>query len=228
MKEERLLMEKTVFVPYAYQPIFETVQADRVMGYEALIRPVGMTPAEYIAKKVREGSTEELEYSSFVNAICQFKQRRLSGRLFINSFPYIILEDEKLDYIKNLAGAMYREIFVENLEYGLMVDAARLSRKYEGIRRMGFRVVLDDYGAGINSVKALTAIDPEIVKIDRSFISGCTDSVKGRNTIEIICDSIRSHNAKVLAEGVETKDEYDYLKTLKVDYMQGFYLGRPE
>ena len=123
---------------------------------------------------------------------------------------------------------MYREVFIENLEYGLLVDAVRLQRKYESIKRMGFRVVLDDYGSGINSVKALNAISPEIVKIDRSFITGCTENLKTKNTVEIITDSIRSHNAKVLAEGVETKEEYDFLKTLKIDYMQGFFLGKPE
>lgn len=221
-------MEKTVFVPYAYQPIFETGKTDRPMGYEALIRPLGKTPKEYINEKIKEGSMESLEFCSFVNAICQFKQRKLEGRLFINSFPYIILDDEKLDYIKKLAGAMYRDVFIENLEYGLLVDAAKLEKKYESIRRMGFRVVLDDYGSGINSVKALNAISPEIVKIDRSFITGCCETLKGRNTVEIIMDSIRSHNAKVLAEGVETKEEYDFLRSLNVDYMQGFYLGRPK
>ena len=216
------------YVPYAYQPIYDTASADRISGYEALIRPVGTAPAQYIAKRTKEGTLEALEFESFVNAILQFRQRGLSGRLFINSFPYIILDGARLDFIRRLAGAMYRDVFIENLEYGLRVDAAKLREKYESIRRMGFRVVLDDYGTGINSVKALNAMMPEIVKIDRSFISGCCESVKKRNMVEIITDSIRSHHAKVLAEGVETKEEYDFLKSLKVDYMQGFFLGKPQ
>lgn len=215
------------FVPYAYQPIFETGVSDRLMGYEALIRPVGKEPVEYIAQRTKEGSLEALEFESFVNAIIQFRQRGLTGRLFINSFPYIILDAVKLDFVRRIAGAMYRDVFIENLEYGIRVDQRKLREKYESIRRIGFRVVLDDYGTGINSVKALDAIAPEIVKIDRSFISGCCESIKRRNVVEIIADSIWSHNAKVLAEGVETKEEYDFLKSLKVDYMQGFFLGRP-
>ena len=221
-------MENVHFVPYAFQPIFDTKAADKVMGYEALIRPAGKSAIDYIRERTKEGTLEALEFETFVNAICQFKGRKLSGRLFINSFPYIILTDEQLDYIRSLAGNMYREVFIENLEYGLLVDAVRLQRKYESIKRMGFRVVLDDYGSGINSVKALNAISPEIVKIDRSFITGCTENLKTKNTVEIITDSIRSHNAKVLAEGVETKEEYEFLKTLRIDYMQGFFLGKPE
>lgn len=214
-------------IPYVFQPIVDATKGNRVIGYEALIRPVGMTPVEYIQMKTKEGSLESVEFETFVNSIRQFKDRGLKGRLFINSFPYIMLEKNKLSYIKELAGDMYRDIFVENLEYGIVVDKAKLAMKYESIRDMGFRVVLDDFGSGINSIAALKAITPEIVKIDRSFISGCTRDLLRKNTVEIVADVIKNHGAKALAEGIETHEEYEFIKSLDIGYMQGFYLGRP-
>ena len=125
------------------------------------------------------------------------------------------------------ADKFYLWFFVENLEYGIVVDKAKLAMKYESIRDMGFRVVLDDFGSGINSIAALNAITPEIVKIDRSFISGCTRDLLRKNTVEIVADVIKKHGAKALAEGIETHEEYEFIKSLDIGYMQGFYLGRP-
>lgn len=215
-------------IPYVFQPIFETGKEDKVIGYEALVRPVGVSPARYIRQAKETGCLENFEYDTFFNAITQFKKRNLKGKLFINSFPYIMLDKERLIYLKKLAGSMHRDIYIENLEYGLEIDKEKLTRKYETLKDIGFRVAVDDFGTGINSVSVVKLINPEIVKIDRSFITGCTSSQKKMNTVEIITDSIRAHNAKVLAEGVETKEEYEHLKELGVDYMQGYFLGMPQ
>ena len=62
-------MENVHFVPYAFQPIFDTKAADKVMGYEALIRPVGKSAIDYIRERTKEGTLEALEFETFVNAI---------------------------------------------------------------------------------------------------------------------------------------------------------------
>ena len=67
----------------------------------------------------------------------------------------------------------------------------------------------------------------DITKIDRYFISGCLKDKTHKNLLEIVVDDVKQHGSQVLAEGVETKQEYDFLRYLHVDYMQGFYLGMP-
>ncbi len=97
------------------------------------------------------------------------------------------------------------------------------------MRENGFLVALDDFGMGINSIDVLKLMQPDIVKIDRYYVAGCTKSAVARNTIDIVIESIRSNHSIVLAEGVETEAEYLFLKNhADVKYMQGFYLGMPE
>ncbi len=217
-------------IPYVFQPIFFTKGkgCEKIFGYEALVRPEGFTsPGEYIESMTKAKQLHKLEFDTFYNALSQFSIRKLDGMLFINSFPYEYLTSEELDYIQKIDPEVYKNIYVESLEYGSRVDTLRLAVKLESLRKHGFHVVVDDFGSGINSVRTLNVLKPEIIKIDRSFISGCTGSQRSMNTVEIIVDCIRSHDAKVLAEGVENKEEFSFLQHLGVDLMQGYYLGMP-
>ena len=123
---------------------------------------------------------------------------------------------------------MDKRVVVENLEDDLLLDAAMLLKKKEKLRERGYAIALDDYGTGINSVRALKLFKPDIVKIDRSYVSGAARDSARLNTLEIMIDEIKGQGAAVLAEGVETWVEYETLRYLGVDFMQGFYLGLPE
>ena len=218
-------------IPYVFQPIFETKGkgCEKIFGYEALARPREFdSPGEYIKSMMRAKKLHKLEFDTFYNALSQFSERGLEGKLFINSFPYEYLSDDELERIRNISPDIYKEIYVESLEYGKRVDILRLAVKLNTLRKHGFHVVVDDFGTGINSIGTLNVLHPDIIKIDRSYISGCTESQKDMNTVEIITDCIRSHGAKALAEGVETEDEYSFLSHIGIDYMQGYYLGVPK
>ena len=218
-------------IPYAFQPIFMTKGKDceNIFGYEALARPVGFeNPGEYIKSMTRAKKLHKLEFETFYNALYQFNERGLEGNLFINSFPYEYLTDDEFEFIRSVSPDHFKNIYVESLEYGSRVDILRLAVKLDVIRKNGFHLVVDDFGTGINSIRTLNVLHPDIIKIDRSYISGCTESQKDMNTVEIITDCIRSHGAKALAEGVETEDEYSFLSHLGIDYMQGYYLGVPK
>lgn len=223
------MSKKPNIIPYAFQPIYETTCEKKLFGYEALVRPTDFkTPAEYIKSMEQSGKIHQLEFESFYNAVMQFRDRGLKGHLFVNSFPYEFLNDDEWEQIKQLSPEIFKKIHVESLEYGERINVLKLAAKVEHIRKQGLHVVVDDFGSGLNSISAINILNPEIIKIDRFFISGCTKSQMCKNTVEIIVDCIRSHKAKVLAEGVETYDEFRFLRFLGVDYMQGYYLGTPE
>ncbi len=220
--------KKPAEIPYAFQPIYKTKGDEKLFGYEALVRPVDFnTPGEYIKKMQENGQLHQLEFETFYNAISQFSGRKLEGNLFINSFPHEFLTSEELDYIKEIDPDVFKNVYVESLEYGEHIDMIKLLAKFKTLKDRGFHIVVDDFGTGLNSVSTVKALMPCIIKIDCSFIRGCTKTKVARNTVEIIIDCIRSNGAEVLAEGVETYDEFHFLKFLGVDYMQGFYLGVP-
>ncbi len=224
-------ISKPSVIPYAFQPIYMTKcrGSEKIFGYEALVRPIDYaSPDAYIKSMIKERKLHQLEFDTFSNAVKQFSDRGLDGRLFINSFPYEYLTDDEFDYIKKIAPDAYKNIYVESLEYGSRVDILKLAVKLDILKRHGFGVVVDDFGAGINSVQTLNILNPDIIKIDRSYISGCVRSQKDKNTVEIITDCIRAHDARALAEGVETEEEFSFLQELGIDLMQGFYLGAPK
>ena len=218
-------------IPYVYQPIFDVSgDDDIVIGYEALMRPKNSNPSDYIEKVVEMNDTHRLEFLTFYNAIRQFQERGLSGKLFINSFPYEVLTPAEFEILKEgMSDELRCNIVIENLEYGDKISLLMLANKANVLRAQGFQIALDDFGMGINSVEMLKFIKPDVVKIDRYYVAGCTKNQIARNTIEIVTESIKANKSLVLAEGVETAAEYKFLKSLKdIKFMQGFYLGLPE
>ena len=216
-------------IPYAFQPIFDVRgEKDVIYGYEALMRPEGMTPMEFVSNAKAHGALHDLEFSTFYNATKQFFERGLEGKLFINSFPYEILSPDERDLVlPNIPDNRLSDIVVENLEYGKDVDIVKLSEKLVFLRSNSWQIALDDFGTGINSINALKILNPDIVKVDRYFVIDCLADMTKRNILDIIIHTLKLHGVQILVEGVETKEVYDYLKNVKVDYIQGFYLGKP-
>ncbi len=223
---------KPPYMHYAFQPIYDIKRSGTnptIYGYEALMRPEGMDPNKYIDIAEKEGKLHDVEYSTFYNAIDQFMDRGLNGKLFVNSLPYEKLDDEEIESLTDLAPEeCYRDLYVEILERGANVSIISMINKLHYLRIHGFPIALDDFGTGISSVKALKILNPEIVKIDRSFITDIDKDTRKLNMLEIMIHSLRSHEVKILGEGVETQAEFDCLKDFDVDYMQGYFLGMPE
>ena len=95
------------------------------------------------------------------------------------------------------------------------------------IKKKGIEVALDDFGTGYNDYSSLSLIDPDYIKIDRCMISDININPQKQEVFSKIIDMAHSLNIKVLAEGVETKEEYNYLRTSGAGLAQGYYLGRP-
>ncbi len=224
------LEERPPYMKYVFQPIFDVRGKEPVVyGYEALMRPDNKPPIDFIDKATKAGNLHELEYSTFYNAIEQFMARNYEGKLFINSFLYERLTDRELYTICQLLGTeRHKDLVIEILEYGKNVFKVDIIDKLKYLRNYGFRFALDDFGTGIHSVDSLKLFNPDIVKIDKNFVSHCTENSTTRNVLEIIIHMLKMHEVLILAEGAETKAEYDYLIEKRVDFIQGFYLGYPE
>jgi EAL domain-containing protein (putative c-di-GMP-specific phosphodiesterase class I) len=117
-------------------------------------------------------------------------------------------------------------IEVEVTENVLMQDTASIAETLSGIKQLGVGVSLDDFGTGYSSLSYLTTFQVDAIKIDRSFVMGCTDNEKNRVIIKAIIAMGHSLGMKIVAEGVETAEHYQFLKKCGCDECQGFYFSR--
>ncbi len=215
---------------FAFQPIFDTRTGD-VFGYEALMRPEGCTPVELIEAYEEADLLNKIEEATFYYGIKAFKETKLEGYLFLNSFPGVCMSIEMAMATAELGGKeMADRFYIEVLEYTKYNSFAWDLKKraiYAADANPG--IVIDDYGTGENIDKAcIDTYKPEIVKIDRKFISHIESNKENQIIIDTMIRILHKRGIKILAEGVETKEEYTYLMHTDVDFMQGFYLGKPK
>jgi EAL domain-containing protein (putative c-di-GMP-specific phosphodiesterase class I) len=118
-------------------------------------------------------------------------------------------------------------IEVEVTESVLMQDTASIAETLSGIKQLGVGGSLDDFGTGYSSLSYLTTFQVDAIKIDRSFVMGCTDNEKNRVIIKAIIAMGHSLGMKIVAEGVETAEHYQFLKKCGCDECQGYYFCRP-
>lgn len=101
-----------------------------------------------------------------------------------------------------------------------------LSDWFAALRRSDISVALDDFGTGYSNLSYISALNPEFIKIDKMFVSqiGVNDDTR---LVDSLIDLAKNMHLKIIAEGVETQVQADYLRAKKIDFMQGFYFCKP-
>ena len=213
-------------IDYVFQPIFQP-DGKTVFAWEALMRPTEKTVLELINEYIEADNTHVLEVATLFGAMQAYILRGYTERVCVNSFPNDCLRQDEADAFWEYFGDSIRNrMIVENLEYPYFSYEIWLE-KSKSVRSMGNLLAADDFGSGINDMERVDAMKPDIVKLDRELISGIDhDSDKQNNVTRLVLD-FHSKNMLVVAEGVEEKEEFDYLVGLGVDLFQGYYLARP-
>ena len=217
-------------IKFAFQPIYDIKTGD-LFGHEALMRPDGCTPMELINSYERAGLLNRIEEVTFYNGTKAFMEAQLDGYLFLNSFPGACMSLEMAMATAELGGdQMADRLYVEVLEY-TKYDSFAWSLKKKVIQETGSTpgIVIDDFGTGENIDRmCIDKYKPSIVKIDRKFITHIDSNEENQAIVADMITQLHDLGIKVLAEGVETVEEYTYLMRTDIDYMQGFYLGKPK
>ena len=221
-------------VKYAFQNIV-SAKTGEVYGYEALMRvqsSIFQSPLELMRTAKTGAKLYEIERLTWTKALADFKVQVDEGRikktdlLFINSIANAILEPADEEAIKKEYSYMLDQIVVEILE-SESANEEYTNHKLEMIKELGGQFALDDFGTGYNSEYALLTIHPNIIKIDRSIISGCDKDISRRMIISNLVKLTRPKQIRVLAEGVETEEELRTVIACGVDLLQGYYFSRP-
>lgn len=92
---------------------------------------------------------------------------------------------------------------------------------------MGFRLEMDDFGSGFSSLNMLTTISLDAIKLDMKFIRNICNNEKDARIVKLVKEIAEFLELPVIAEGVETKEQYELLKEIGIDIIQGYYFSKP-
>ena len=221
-------------VQYAFQSII-SARTGEVYGYEALMRvrsKIFQSPLELLRIAKTGAKLYEIERLTWTRALADFQALTDVGliaensHIFINSIANSKLESEDEALLERQYPNLLNRIVIEILE-SESSDENCAAHKMQLIEKWGGQVALDDFGTGYNSEYALLSIQPNIVKIDRSIISGCDKDISRRMIIHNLVRLAQTKHILVLAEGVETEDEMKTVIACGVDLLQGYYFGHP-
>lgn len=214
---------------------------DQVIGAEALVRwfkPDGtmVSPGEFIPIFEENGFVTHLDFE-MLRQVLDMQQTRLNqGKPLVRiSVNFSRKHQENQGYLEELDALMSKydvpadSLEIEITESVFMQDLAPLIESICQLKKRGFSVSIDDFGAGYSSLNVLSRVKADIVKLDRQFL---LDVEMGKDNftsefLQLLINMIKQLGFRVLAEGVETEEQVKLLKNAGCRFAQGFYYARP-
>ncbi|WP_261859024.1 EAL domain-containing protein [Photobacterium sanguinicancri] len=213
-----------------YQPQVD-VKDGQIVGMEALLRyrtrNGDILPPTFIQSFSQLQMMPELDYWVIEQAIQATSpySSRPGFLLSINVSSDTILTKGFVKYLDKLiigSSLKYEQIEIEITEELLVSDEVMTAEVINQLRTLGVSVALDDFGTGFSSLAYLSRYDFDKIKVDRSLIQKL-DTARGKELLRIVVELGKVTNAKLVVEGVETHEELQYISSLGVRYVQGFY-----
>lgn len=219
------------------QPKFD-IKTEKIVGAEALIRRekngILVMPNSFIEKYEKIGIITKLDMYVFKSICKKIKEWRDKG---YNLLPISINESRKALYDKNYINKLERIaqkyeicpnlIELELTETAVIKDIESAKEAERKVHSLGFVVSMDDFGVGYSSFYMLKNINIDILKIDKSFSDEVIEDERGRIILQSIIDMAKKLKIKTVAEGIETKEQIEYLKQIGCDMVQGYYFEKP-
>jgi EAL domain-containing protein (putative c-di-GMP-specific phosphodiesterase class I) len=212
----------------AFQPIVSR-DGGRLFAYEALTRSDEKTlphPGALFDAAQRLGRMHELSRAVRARAAAAFAKAPPGVALFVNLEPHDLLDPSLTDPLAPLAAAADR-VVLEITERASLDEISDLSSRIASLRARGYRIAVDDLGAGYAGLSSFLLLQPDIVKLDMSLVRGCDADTVKRRLIRSMVSLCEEMNIQVVAEGVETRAELQALLDLGCHLLQGYLLGRP-
>ncbi len=119
------------------------------------------------------------------------------------------------------------QLHIEITESAYVEDSDILISTTEKLRALGFKVEMDDFGIGYSSLHMLKEVPVDRIKLDLHFLTSSGDSKKSRTIVSCVIDMVKQLGLELIAEGVETAEQADFLSSRGVADMQGYYFHKP-
>ncbi|HXG76057.1 MAG TPA: EAL domain-containing protein [Gaiellaceae bacterium] len=208
-----------------FQPIVD-LTTGRTAGLEALSRfpPDLPGPEQWFASAEAVGLRRELEAHAAAEAL-RFLDA-IDGSLFLslNLSPDAL----RLRPCAHLPKARRRRVVLGLTEHAPVDDYDALCRELDRVRADGVRVAVDDAGAGFANLRHVLRVTPDFIKLDADLTHGIHDDRRRRALEHALVTFADELGATIVAEGIETEEELETLRSLGVGYGQGYYIARPQ
>ncbi len=212
-----------------------SITKNEIVGAEALVRwkhpERGMIfPDQFIPIIEENGFVREVDYYIWEEA-CRFIQKcekeGITCPISVNVSRVHLRDDECIKVLSDLL--LTWKIPQERLELEITesVDDQQVSRKAYQLKEEGYTLLMDDFGSGYSSLNILLETPFDVIKLDKKFIENMMLSTKGRMILEQVVAMADKLGLGLLAEGVETKEQVDVLKSIGCDHVQGYYYAKP-
>ena len=233
----RLALARNEFVLY-YQPKID-LHEQRVIGLEALIRwndsEQGLVPpALFISALEETGMIVEVGAWVMKQAVAQYAEWRAAGiqppRIAVNVSPLQLKRKDFVAVVEQAiaaAGDAGHGLDLEITESMIMEDVDASIEKLRAVRALGVEIAIDDFGTGYSSLQYLARLPISALKIDRAFVKNMSTHANDLTLVATIISLAHNLDLKVIAEGVETEAQANYLRLHKCDQVQGFLFSRP-
>jgi len=212
----------------AYQPIVSW-STQSVLAYEALVRneePTLRAPPDLFEAAERLGRLRELGRVIRDRVAQTLIDVPIEGEIFVNVHA-LELDDDSLYAATSPLSAVAKRVVLEITERAPLEKIKDVNGRVAQLRAMGYRIAVDDLGAGYAGLTSFAQLEPEVVKVDMSLIRGLDQSPTKQKLLRSIVGLCRDLEIKMIAEGIETPEERDKLVQLGGDLCQGYLFARP-
>lgn len=234
--ELRRAIEEKQFVLH-YQPLINLCTG-RLHSVEALLRWQSTSrglvpPGEFIRFTEESGLIVPIGRWLMQEAVSQAEHWRENGldiRISINVSARQLRDAEIVNQLRELVERSHSTrtlIDIELTESCFIEDEKAAVELMRQFKQLGARILLDDFGTGYSSLSQLTRLPIDVIKLDRSFITGIDQNFQAQSLVRSVLSLARAFGFTIVAEGVETEREVQFLKDIGVDYAQGFFYARP-
>lgn len=230
-------LERHEFQMYL-QPKY-TTNGEKVGGAEALVRWIHPTegfvpPGRFIPIFEKNGFILQLD-DYMINEVAKYQAKWISeGKkvvpISVNVSRAHFLNDNLAEHIRNIIDSYcvpHDCIELELTESAFFDDKNALIATVKKMQEFGFMVSMDDFGAGYSSLNSLKELPLDVIKLDAEFFRGEGNDERGKLIVTETIDLAKRLGMHIVAEGIETRDQVDFLKERECDLIQGYYFAKP-
>ena len=234
--EMQTALEKNEFVMYLQPKIDLTTE--KICGAEALVRwnhPTGglRLPGEFLPFFENNGFIKKLDeyvWEMAAGFLSHLKELNIKVPISVNISRFHVGSTDLISILCDLTeryGIDNRDLELEITESLFTEDVEKLYELMNALKSRGFVIEMDDFGTGYSSLNMLREAPVDVIKIDRYFIDEIMSTRRGRIIIENSVTMSKQLGLQVVAEGVETREQADFLRSINCDIAQGYYYSKP-
>ena len=243
-RRESELMERigSALIKDEFQVYFQgkySVDDQRIVGYEVLARWFStdhkpISPMVFIPVVEKAGLVDEFSSLIIMKAFNDFakiqSRTKIKLTISLNISPLYLFKNELISFLEEGCkdySISPEQVILEITEDVLINDYTEATKKIHELRNMGYKISLDDFGTGYSSLNYLNEFNIDELKIDKVFLRNIVENKRAQQIVKSLVDMATALGYKLVAEGVETKEQLDVVCELGCPVIQGFYFSKP-